>query len=121
MHEKLTLDAYYDLSAAKGNIANQALGNPALTGFLVTAIENYPETSTRYQTVTVDLRYHLRNNVTPHLQYTFERFGNTDFQTSPMMPDMLSFDTKEATSIYLGATVPAYAVHIVTASLEYRF
>lgn len=121
LSDKLALDTYYDLSFAKGNQLNRALGTPGVTGFLVTAIQNYPETSNRFGTFTADLRYHMRNNVTPHLQYSYETFGNIDFQTSPMMPYMSNFDTRSLTSIYLGATLPGYAVHIVSASIEYRF
>jgi hypothetical protein len=38
-----------------------------------------------------------------------------------MAPDMVLFDSKMNTSLFLGATLPSYQVHIVTASLEYRF
>ena len=118
---KLTLDTYYDVSVAVGNQANRALGNPALAGFLVTAIQNYPETSNRSGAFNADVRYRLARNVTPRLQYRYETFGNIDFQTSPVMPYMGTFDTRSLTSIYLGATLPAYAVNTVTASLDYRF
>jgi opacity protein-like surface antigen len=121
LREKLTMDVFYSLSSAKGNLATRALGSAALPGFLVTTAQNYPETSTRIHGVTVDLRYRLRNNVIPKLQYQYERFGNTDFQTSPMMPDMVGLDSGTNTSLFLGVTVPHYAVHIVSASLEYRF
>ena len=121
LHEKLTMDVFYNLSYAKGNIATWALGSAAIPGFLVTTAQNYPETSNRINGVTVDLRYRLRNNVTPKLEYRYERFGNTDFQTSPMMPYMVGLDSGTSTSLFLGATVPSYAVHIVSAALEYRF
>lgn len=121
LHEKLTLDVFYSLSSAKGNLATRALGSAALPGFLVTTAQNYPETSNRIHGVTVDLRYRLRNNVIPKLEYRYERFGNTDFQTSPMMPYMVGLDSTASTSMFLGATIPSYAVHIVSASLEYRF
>jgi MtrB/PioB family decaheme-associated outer membrane protein len=121
LHEKLTLDIFYSLSSAKGNIATTALGSPLTPGFLVTTAQNYPETSNRTHGVTVDLRYRLRNNVTPRLEYRYERFTNIDFQTSPMTPYMVSLDPGTNTSLFLGATIPNYAVHIVSAVLEYRF
>jgi MtrB/PioB family decaheme-associated outer membrane protein len=121
LHQKVTLDAFYSLSFAKGNIATRALGSAAIPGFLLTTAQNYPETSNRFHQVTVDVRYHLRPNVTPKLEYRYERFANTDFQTSPMMPNMVPIDPGTNTSLFLGVTVPGYAVHIVSAALEYRF
>jgi len=121
VHNKLTMDVFYNLSYAKGKIDTRVLGSTLSPGFLVTTAQNYPETSNRINGVTVDLRYRLRNNVIPKLEYRYERFGNTDFQTSPMVPYMVSLDPGTNTSLFLGATVPAYAVHIVSASVEYRF
>ena len=40
---------------------------------------------------------------------------------SDMTPDMVLYDSKMNTSVFLGADVPAYQVHIVSVSLNYRF
>ena len=117
----MTLDTFYSLSVAKGTIATRALGNPALTGFLATSAQDYPETSNRFHQVTAAARFHLANNFTPRLEYRFERYGRADFQIAPMRPYMVPLDAGTNTSIFLGADVPGYNVHIVSFGLEYRF
>jgi hypothetical protein len=117
----LIVDAFYSLSLAKGRIDTTALGNPALPGFLVTTAQNYPETSNRFHTLTGAVRYRLGPNVYSRLEYRWERYDTNDFQIEYMTPNMAPFDSKMNTSLFLGATVPSYQVHIVTASLEYRF
>jgi hypothetical protein len=117
----MTIDAFYSLSVAKSRINNRILGNPALAGFLVTAIQDYPETSNRYHQLTGAVRYRLANNLFSRLEYRWERYDRTDFQTQSMTPYMAPYDSKMNTSLFLGADVPAYQVHIVSVSLEYRF
>jgi MtrB/PioB family decaheme-associated outer membrane protein len=117
----LTFDAFYSLAAVKGRINTRALGNPALAGFLVTTAQDYPETSSRFHTLTGAVRYRLGSNLYSKISYVWERYDRTDFQLQYLTPNMSSFDPKMNTSIFLGADVPGYQVHIVSASLEYRF
>ena len=117
----MTIDAFYSLSVAKNRINNRILGNPSLAGFLVTAIQDYPETSNRFHQLTGAVRYRLANNLFSKLEYRWERYDRTDFQVQSMTPYMAPYDSKMNTSLFLGADVPAYQVHIVSVSLEYRF
>jgi MtrB/PioB family decaheme-associated outer membrane protein len=118
---KMTFDAFYSLSFAKGQIDNRILGNPSLTGFLVTTAQDYPETGNRFHQLTGALRYQLSNNVYSRVEYQWERYDSTDFQIQSMTPYMGLIDSNTKTSIFLGANVPGYQVHIVSVSLEYRF
>lgn len=118
---KMTLDAFYSLSFAKGQINNRILGNPSLTGFLVTTAQDYPETGNRFHQLTGALRYQLSNNIYSRVEYRYERYDRVDFQIQTMTPYMGLLDTGTKTSIFLGADVPGYQVHIVSVSLEYRF
>ncbi len=117
----LTVDAFYSLSAAKDRINNRILGNPLLAGFLVVTAQDYPETSNRFHQLTGAVRYRLGKNVFSRVEYRWERYSRTDFQLQSMTPDMIRFDSKMATSLFLGTDVPGYQVHILSASLEYRF
>jgi len=117
----MTIDAFYSLSVAQSRINNRILGNPSLAGFLVTAIQDYPETSNRFHQLTGAVRYKLANNLFSRLEYRWERYDRTDFQIQSMTPYMAPYDSKMNTSLFLGADVPAYQVHIVSVSLEYRF
>lgn len=121
LRRRLTLDAFYGLSVAKGSLATSAPGNPALPGFLVTTAQGYPQTSNRFHQVTAAARFRLPNNVSPRLEYRYERYGRADFQIAPMRPYMVPLDATANTSIFLGADVPGYQVHIVSFGLEYRF
>ncbi len=121
LRNKLVVDAFYSLSLAKDRINNRILGNPSLPGFLVTSAQDYPEMSNRFHSLTGAIRYKLSANVFSKLEYTWERYDRTDFQLQSMTPDMAAFDSKMNTSLFLGADVPSYQVHIVSVSLGYRF
>jgi hypothetical protein len=118
---RMTIDAFYSLSATKGRINNRILGNPALAGFLVTTAQDYPETSNRFHQLTGAVRYRLGSNLYSKISYVWERYDRTDFQLQYLTPNMSAFDPKMNTSLFLGADVPGYQVHMVSASLEYRF
>jgi hypothetical protein len=120
-HPDLTMDAFYGLSIAKGNIATSALQSAAIPGFHVTTAQNYPETGTRFHELTVAARHRLGPNLSTKLEYQYEHFNNVDFQTQVMNTYMVPLDPSTSTSIFLGARIPGYSVHIVTATLEYRF
>jgi MtrB/PioB family decaheme-associated outer membrane protein len=117
----LTIDAFYSLSTAKGRIDNRILGNPSLTGFLVTTAQDWPETGTRFHVLTGAVRYRLGPRVFSRIEYRWERYDRNDFQLQTMTPDMIKYDSRMSTSLFLGADVPGYQVHIMSASLEYRF
>ena len=121
LRRKLAFDGLYSLSMAKGNILNRTLGNPLLPGFLVTTAQDYPETGTRFHTVTAAVRYKLTNSVFCRAEYRLERYDQADFQTAVMTPYMVPLDSKTNTSIFLGASVPGYHVNILSLSLDYRF
>ncbi|MBZ5622763.1 MAG: MtrB/PioB family decaheme-associated outer membrane protein [Acidobacteriia bacterium] len=121
LRNKMTLDAFYSLSFAKGQLDNRILGNPSLTGFLVTTAQDYPETGNRFHQLTGAVRYQLSNNVFSRIEYQWERYDRADFQIQNMTPYMGLLDSATKTSIFLGADVPGYQVHIVSVSLEYRF
>ena len=117
----VTVDTFYSLSLAKGQIDNRILGNPSLPGFLVTTAQDWPETSNRFHQLTGAVRYRLASNLFSRVEYRWERYDRTDFQIQNMTPDMVLYDSKMGTSLFLGADVPSYQVHIVSATLEYRF
>jgi MtrB/PioB family decaheme-associated outer membrane protein len=120
-HRNFTIDAFYSLSFAKDRINNRALGNPLLPGFLVTTAQDYPETGNRFHQLTGAVRYRLANNLYSKLEYRWERYDRNDFQIQYMTPNMVQYDSKMATSLFLGADVPSYQVHIVSVSLNYVF
>jgi len=117
----ITLDAFYGLSIAKGNIATSALYPAATPGFHVTTAQDYPETGERFHQLTVTAKRHLGPNASAKLEYRYEHYSNVDFQTEVMSPYMVPLDPSTSTSIFLGARIPGYNVHIVSAALEYRF
>ena len=121
LRNKVSVDVFYSLSFAKGQIDNRILGNPSLAGFLVTTAQDYPETGTRYHQLTGAVRYRLSNNLSSKLQYQWERYDRTDFQLQIMSPSMSLYDSGTKTSLFLGGDVPPYQVHILSVSLDYRF
>jgi MtrB/PioB family decaheme-associated outer membrane protein len=121
LHPRITLDAFYGLSIAKGNIATRALGSAAIPGFFVTTAQDYPETSERFHQLIVTARRRLGPAISARIEYRYEHYGNVDFQTEVMSPYMVPLDPGAGASVFLGARVPRYNVHIVSAVLEYRF
>lgn len=120
-NDKLSYEAFYSLSAAKGSIRTKALGSASIPGFLVTSAQDYPDTNNRFHQVVSSVKFRVKENFVPKFEYRFEKYGQTDFQVNPMLPYMVSVDSSASTSLFLGATVPGYKVHVVAFSLEYRF
>ncbi len=118
---KASIDAFYSLSMAKGQINNRILGNPRLPGFLVSAIQDYPETGNRFHTVTGAVRYQISRPVFARLEYRYEAYDRSDFQIAGIGPWVAPLDPRAANSMLLGADVPGYHVHSLSVSLEYRF
>jgi len=121
MDGKVTFQSFYSLSAAKGEIRTRALGTSAIPGFLVTTASNYPDTNNRFHSVSAIMRVHTKSGFTPKLEYGFEKYSRMDFQIAPMSPYMAWLDSSMGTSVFLGANIPGYKVHILAISLEYSF
>ena len=89
------INAYYSLSAAKGNVDSRPFGDPTVTTgadkFLLTgtnAAVDYPETTSRNHEVVAVFKYKLTKNLTPKIEYRYQQFDNRDYQTSAMTPYM---------------------------------
>jgi len=92
---KMYFTAYYSLSAGKGNVNSQFLGDPTiLTGanaFQLTgtnAAAPYPETVNRSHEVGVIFKYKLTERLTPKVEYRYQQWDNRDYQTTVMTPYM---------------------------------
>jgi MtrB/PioB family decaheme-associated outer membrane protein len=156
--KKIYFNAYYSLSAAKGNVNSNPFGDPTITTgpdkFLLTgtnAAVNYPETTSRNHQVVAIFKYKLTNNLTPKIEYRYQQFDSSDYQTSAMTPYMgcvsplppgasvpgctspllgtpspfypfsVVGDTSATRYLFLGADQPSYRAHYLAASLEYTF
>ncbi len=108
--KKVYVTAYYSLAAAKGHVFNLALGTqpanfltqptrrdgtdtgvPPEDRFVMTttsAATDYPETFNRSHEATVIIKYKLRNNIMPKLEYTYQQVDDKDYQTGAMTPFM---------------------------------
>jgi len=121
LDNKIKFETYYSLSVAKGLIRTRALGTPGIPGFLVTTAKDYPDTSNRIHSFVSSFRIKLKGNFYPRIEYRFEKYGRTDFQTAVMTPYMVPLDSSTTTSIFLGVDSRPYRVHSVTFSLGYQF
>lgn len=121
LDHKIQFEAFYSLSHAKGSTRTMALGIPGSTGFLATTAGDYPNTSNRFHQLATSLRFQISNNLSPKLEYRFEKYSLIDFQIDPLRPNMTFLDPGVNTSIFLGANVPAYRAHVFAVALEYRF
>jgi hypothetical protein len=93
--KKAYFTTYYSLSAGKGNVNSQFLGDPTiLTGAnafqLVgtNAATPYPETVDRSHEVGVIFKYKLTDRLTPRIEYRYQQWDNRDYQTTVMTPYM---------------------------------
>ena len=128
LSDKAIVDLFYSLSAAKNKIITRALGNTALTGFLVTTAvpfpgaTDFPDTSNRWHQMVSSIKFPMKEgNLTPKLEYRYEKYDRVDFQLVNV--GQYFGDPALATSLFLGVgdDIPGYNAHIVSASLEYRF
>jgi 3D (Asp-Asp-Asp) domain-containing protein len=95
LSKKAYFTTYYTLSAGKGNVVSQFLGDPTiLTGpnaFQLNgtnAATPYPETVERNHEVGVIFKYKLTDKLTPRIEYRYQQWDNRDYQTSVMTPYM---------------------------------
>ncbi len=125
---KAVIDLFYSLSVADNKLFTRALGNPGLTGYLVTSavpypgVSDYPDTNNRWHQMVATLKFPLKEgNLTPKLEYRYEKYDRVDFQLVNV--GQYFTDSALASSLFLGvgADVPGYIAHIVSASLEYHF
>jgi hypothetical protein len=111
--KKAYFTTYYTLSAGKGNVNSQFLGDPTiLTGtnaFLLTgtnAATAYPETVDRSHEVGVIFKYKLTDRLTPRIEYRYQQWDNRDYQTTVMTPYMGCVSPAPPGAPVLGCTSP---------------
>jgi MtrB/PioB family decaheme-associated outer membrane protein len=127
--DKAVVDLFYSLSAATNKLFTRALGTPGAPGapaFLPTtappAAADYPDTSNRWHQMVADLKFPLLSgNLTPKLEYRYEKYDRVDFQLVNV--GQYFTDSQLLSSVFLGVgeDIPGYIAHIVSASLEYHF
>ncbi|MBI1954883.1 MAG: MtrB/PioB family outer membrane beta-barrel protein, partial [Acidobacteria bacterium] len=125
LSDKVIYSAFWSLSAAKNKISTRALGTPGAPGtptFLPTTAQDYPDTSNRWHQLVASVRFPVKGGLTPKFEYRYEKYDRIDFQLVNVS-QYATLDPSSATAIYLGvgADIPGYRAHIVSASLEYRF
>jgi opacity protein-like surface antigen len=89
---------------------------------------NFPDNMSRLHEVTAVAKINLTRNLSPKVEYRYQRFDFRDFQTSVMNPFAYAgplVDPAGATGLhrmlFLGADTPGYKAHVLTVTLEYRF
>ena len=101
LSKKAYFTTYYTLSAGKGNVVSQFLGDPTIAPvapattnpntFLLlgtNAATPYPETVERSHEVGVIFKYKLTDRLTPRIEYRYQQWDNRDYQTTVMTPYM---------------------------------
>lgn len=135
--KRASFNAYYSLSAAKGNVDSRPLGDPTITSgpdkFLLNgtnAAVNYPETTSRNHELAAIFKYKLTKNLTPKIEYRYTRFDSQDYQTTPMTPYMGCVSplppgtpVPGCTSPLIGTPSPFYPFSVVgdTSAARYLF
>ncbi len=118
-NKKVYITAYYSLSAVKGNVLSNFLGDPVnhpnlpiandpdrfmLVG--TNAAVDYPETVNRSHELAVIFKFKLTNNLMPRLEYRYQQWDNKDYQTSPMTPYMGCVSAAPPAAPIAGCTTP---------------
>jgi MtrB/PioB family decaheme-associated outer membrane protein len=113
LSKKLYFTTYYTLSAGKGNVNSQFLGDPTITtganAFLLigtNAATPYPETVDRNHEVGVVFKYKLTDRVTPKIEYRYQQWDNRDYQTTVMTPYMGCVSSPPPSAPVPGCTTP---------------
>lgn len=125
VNDKALFNLFYSLSTAKNKLFTRALGTPGAPGtptFLPTSATDYPDTSNRWHQVVASIKFPLAGRITPKLEYRYEKYDRVDFALENVVQYSI-LDVSLVNSIFLGvgADVPGYDAHIISASLEYRF
>ncbi len=109
--KKTYFTAYYSLSAGKGNVSSEFLGDPTITtganAFLLTgtnAATPYPETVNRSHEVGVIFKYKLTDKLSPKIEYRYQQWDNRDYQTSVMTPYMGCVSAAPPAAVVPGCT-----------------
>jgi len=132
IQDRLDLDVNYMIQHATGeSLASSVPGFRAAAPFTSTVdagdAVNFPDLQDVLQTASAMLNYHMRNDLTWHLGYAYERFDLTDFKTDDLQPFMpmsninASGVVSPSTDIFLGNRVGDYDAHIMMLSATYRF
>jgi len=135
--KKASLNTYYSLPAAKGNVDSRPFGDPTITTgadkFLLTgtnAAVNYPETTSRNHEVVAIFKYKLTKKLTPKVEFRYTQFDSQDYQTTAMTPYMGCVSplppgaaVPGCTSPLLGTASPYYPFFVVgdTSAARYLF
>lgn len=119
---KVIVNSFYSLSVAKNSIYTRAMGSSAISGFLVTTAQDYPDTSNRWHQAAVSVKFPLTDRLAPKFEYRYEKYSRIDFQLE-RLSQYINLDPSTSTSIFLGvgSDIPGYDAHILAVSLEYRF
>lgn len=109
--KKTYFTAYYSLSAGKGNVNSEFLGDPTITtganAFLLTgtnAATNYPETVNRSHEIGVIFKYKLTDKFSPRIEYRYQQWDNRDYQTTVMTPYMGCVSPAPSSAVVPGCT-----------------
>jgi len=132
IQDRLDLDVNYMIQHATGESLASAVPRfrpaPPFTSTVDAGdAVNFPDLKDVLQTASATLNYHMRDDVTWHLGYTYERFDLRDFKTDDLQPFMpysninASGVMTPSTDIFLGNRVGDYAAHIMMLSATYRF
>lgn len=123
--DKVIFYAFYSLSVAKNKVSTRALGTPGAPGtptFLPTSASDYPDQSNRWHQLITAIRFPLKAGFTPKFEYRFEKYDRVDFQLESVVQyGILDVGLVNSVFLGIGADIPRYRAHIVSASLEYRF
>ena len=110
--EKLDAGVSYALSFAHTDQRNKNLN--ATTQASAT-VADWPEVKNKFTTINTSLRYKPRKNLTTKIRYTYDRYWEDDFYQDSLRPNMGD------NNLFLGATQPSYAAHIVALSVKLEF
>jgi MtrB/PioB family decaheme-associated outer membrane protein len=122
---QVVMDIFYTLSVAINKLTTRALGIPGAPGtpaFLPTTASDYPDTSNRWHQMVSSVKFPLlQGRLAPKLEYRYEKYDRVDFQLARV--GQFFADPQLTNSLFLGvgADIPGYDAHIVSASLEYQF
>lgn len=80
-----------------------------------TVADSWPVIKYKISELDTSLRYKPRKNLTTKLAYSYQKYREDDFTQDFWTPNMGD------NSLFLGATAPSYAAHIIALSLQYSF
>ena len=105
MQHKLIVGADYVLSRSTGKISVET-GAPGA---------DFPDLKADLDTLKLYADYRLKDNLTLHVAYWYERYDSKDWMLDGVDPDTISG------LLGFGELTPRYDVHVVMISTRYRF